>query len=567
MKNTTSIQRKHMSLFRKGMLTVSVSMFCFFSLACAEKEPIDEDDIDPAINPPITFVEDDEEGTSAEDKTGFPDFGYNEDPLAFPGAEGYGRYATGARGSSQREIYRVTNLNTSGNGSFKDAISKENRIIVFAVAGVLDMKKETYVLKDNQTLLFETAPGDGFELYNGRVSSSGASNLIVRYMRVRMGRQYSGSDDDDAGGCANGENQIYDHCSFTWGCDENFSLNRDGKAPLRNITLQNSIIGQGCQNHSCGGLIQTNLEEEEGITIYRNLLIDNKTRNFKVKGLNQFVNNVVYNWGNGAAYNMGGESKGTSNTTIVNNYFIKGSAYTWVNTAFLQSETDKSMFDDETKYHYNGEGLDKNKMPIYYADVYQQVSPTQPFTGGDGTGDFYSYITGNFYDENKNGKLDGIELTRANWNTYCSKAYPIFLEKADEKHPTIKNQTTATEAYNYIVEKVGAYLPHRDNVDRFMIEEELLSLGTKGTILRNQQVVQQYPLANTWQNMDTTNNIIDTDGDGLPDDFEDKWGLDKKNKYDAIRTANNGYLNIENYAFSLEYPELYEKAYQKWINH
>ena len=66
--------------------------------------------------------------------------------------------------------------------------------------------------------------------------------------------------------------------------------------------------------------------------------------------------------------------------------------------------------------------------------------------------------------------------------------------------------------------------------------------------------------------MDSSNNIVDTDGDGIPDEFEDKWGLNKKNKYDAVRTANNGYTNIENYALSLEFPEIYEEAYKKWIN-
>ena len=277
MKNTTSTRRKSIFLKKLGMLAVFSPIFLSLFSACADTEPIDEDETDPSINPPITFVEDDEETPTEADGIKY------RLPLAFPGAEGYGRDTKGARNSDKIEIYHVRNTNNGGTGSFKDAISESNRIIIFDVAGVINMNKEVYVLKSNQTILFQTAPGDGIELYNGRVSSSGASHLIVRYMRMRTGRQADGGDNMDAGGVANGEYQIYDHCSFTWGCDENFSINPDGKGTRpQNITLQNSIIGQGCMNHSCGGLIQTN--ENEGITIFRNLLIDNKTRNFKVKG-------------------------------------------------------------------------------------------------------------------------------------------------------------------------------------------------------------------------------------------------------------------------------------------
>lgn len=226
-------------------LVLALGMLPF--LACAETEPIDEDDIDPAINPPITFVEDDDELPSEETPDGpFPDLGYGiETTYAFPGCVGHGRLTKGARAARKPTLYRVTNLNSSGPGSFKEAISQPDRIIVFGVAGVIDMKKETYVFKNNQTVLFETAPGDGIELYNGRVSSSGAQELIVRYMRIRMGRQYSGSDSGDAGGLSSGKNQVFDHCSFTWGCDECFSINADNKGTRpQNITCRTPSSGR-----------------------------------------------------------------------------------------------------------------------------------------------------------------------------------------------------------------------------------------------------------------------------------------------------------------------------------
>ena len=544
MKNTVFFQKKACPIAVRCL--TSILYFFLFSLsslaACVDKEPVDEEDADPAINPHSSYLEEEESGGNTSSGPAFPVLA-NYAP-AFPGAVGYGRNADGARGSNNREIYVVTNLNNSGAGSLRDAVSQANRIVVFNVSGVIDLNKEVLVFKDNQTVLFQTAPGDGIELYNGRTSSTNANNLIVRYMRMRTGRQVSGSDNIDAGGAAYGHDQIYDHCSFTWGTDECFSLNND-KQPkgLYNITLQNSILGQGCQNHSCGGLVQTS--DKEGVTVFRNLL-------------NQSVNNVIYNFGNGAAYNMGGESSVHSNTVIENNYFIKGPAYTWVNTSYPIATTDKSMFDDETKYHYNGISSDNNN---YLADTYQQVNPTKPFIGGNGDGDFDTYCVGNYYDNDKDGTLNGFEITQSNWQTYCS-ATPVFLSKPDSQHSEISIKTSATEAYHWIVENVGPVLPNRDLVDKFMIDE-LTSLGTKGTIFRNQNIETQYPLAKTWQNINVGTARKDTDGDGIPDDFEDKWGLNKNNAGDAVRIAENGYTMIENYAFSLEFPDEYEKAWKE----
>ena len=523
-------------------LVLALGMLPF--LACAETEPIDEDDIDPAINPPITFVEDDDELPSEETPDGpFPDLGYGiETTYAFPGCVGHGRLTKGARAARKPTLYRVTNLNSSGPGSFKEAISQPDRIIVFGVAGVIDMKKETYVFKNNQTVLFETAPGDGIELYNGRVSSSGAQELIVRYMRIRMGRQYSGSDSGDAGGLSSGKNQVFDHCSFTWGCDECFSINADNKGTRpQNITLQNSIVGQGCMNHSAGGLIQTN--DNEGITIYRNLLIDNGTRNFKVKGLNQYVNNVVYNWGSGGAYIMGGDSQGHSSTVIENNYFITGPCNVWRNTA--AAEVDPDIIGDESQCIPSGSD------GRYYM-VLRKEKPSKPFSrGNDG---FDTYCRGNYYDSNTNGVLDGVEITDANWDTFHSFR-PTFLSAPSSLHPKLEAMSAA-DAYEWVVQHVGASLPRRDRVDAFMIDE-LTSLGTKGTILRATRNTTQYPIADTWQQLDTANNVKDTDGDGMPDEWEDKWGLNKQDASDAVKVASNGFTNIENYCFSLEYPDKY----------
>ena len=130
--------------------------------------------------------------------------------LAFPGAQGWGRFATGGRGGS---VYHVTNLNDSGTGSLRDAASQPNRIIVFDVSGVIRINSRI-VFKNNLYVAGQTAPGEGITVYGDGVSFSGADNIIVRYMRFRMGAV--GTKDKDAAGIANGKNMIFDHCSFSW---------------------------------------------------------------------------------------------------------------------------------------------------------------------------------------------------------------------------------------------------------------------------------------------------------------------------------------------------------------
>jgi len=476
----------------------------------------------------------------------FPDYG---EALAFPGAVGHGRYATGGRGG---KIYRVTTTDLTGEGSISEAVSEENRIIVFDVAGRIDLDKKTLVLKSNQTLLFQTAPAPGIELYNGRVSSSGASDLIVRYMRVRCGRQASGKDNLDAGGLASGKDVIYDHCSFTWGVDENFSINADNKGTRpQNITIQNCIIGQGCMNHSAGGLLQTNADE--GVTIYRNLFIDNGTRNFKIKGLNQYVNNVIYNWGEGA-YIMGGDSEGESDTQIENNYFIYGPCKVWRNT-----EIAKVPEEVKNNPEICSPATDS---PSKFLEVLSQEKPSTPFTRGNEG--FSTYCVGNYCDNNLDGQLNGEEITQANWGSYYNdpEKLPTFLPMPNKLHPALGDGLmTAADAYAWIVENVGATLPARDRVDAFMIEE-LQSLGVKGTIFRDQRKALQYHyddgtgVFDAWMaDFDTpvtATRPTDTDGDGMPDEWEEAHGLDKDDPDDAALLSENGYCNLENYLFELE---------------
>ncbi|MEY4488885.1 MAG: hypothetical protein RIQ79_1393, partial [Verrucomicrobiota bacterium] len=163
---------------------------------------------------------------------------------AFPGAEGFGAAALGARASASPTVYHVTNLNDSGTGSFRDAVSASNRIVVFDLGGIIKIKTPV-VVSANLTIAGQTAPGGGITVYGNRISFSGANNTICRYVRFRMG--IDGDDGADAMGLANGNDMIFDHISASWGRDETFSIS--GDTAVR-ITIQDSIIAQGLRIHS-----------------------------------------------------------------------------------------------------------------------------------------------------------------------------------------------------------------------------------------------------------------------------------------------------------------------------
>ncbi len=412
-----------------------------------------------------------------------------ESILAFPQAEGFGRYALGARASDTREVYHVTNLNDSGTGSLRDAVSQPNRVVVFDVGGIIKITSRI-VFSKNLYVAGQTAPGDGVTVYGNGVSFSGADNIIVRYMRFRMG--IKGDSGKDAAGIANGQNMIFDHVSVAWGLDENFSINWDSKGTEpTNITIQNSIIGQGVMVHACGGLIQT----AGGVTLFRNLYIDNKTRNPKVKGLNQFVNNVVYNWGSGGGYILGGDSEGPSWGVIEDNYFIKGPV-TGETSAFVR-----------------------------------------------GNANFQVRHKGNMLDYETDGTLSGTVATDDIYGPVTLVGQQETFADAPQVHPVINQSTTAEEAYQWIVKNVGATLPTRDAVDTYMIDE-LTSLGNKGTLINGEA---DLGLTNGVGYVFDAPKTLDTDNDGIPDTWEEANGLNKNDVNDATIIGTDGYMNIERY--------------------
>ncbi|OGM43260.1 pectate lyase C [Aspergillus bombycis] len=393
--------------------------------------------------------------------------------IAFPGAEGFGANAVGGR---QGEVYVVSNLNDSGEGSLRDAVSQSGRIVVFSVGGVIEITDRIVVSKQ-VTILGQTAPGDGITVYGNGWSFSNADDAIVRYIRIRMGK--GGSSGKDAMGIADGKNMIFDHVSVSWGRDETFSINGD----VTNVTIQNSIIAQGLQTHSCGGLMQT----DGGVSLFRNLYIDNKTRNPKVKGVNEFTNNVIYNWGGGGGYIAGG-SEGESNVNVIGNYFISGPSTSV--TAFTR-----------------------------------------------GNENFHAYVETNYYDSDKDGTLNGSELGVASSN-YGG----MDLVTAKYDYPAVASVLSPDDALTYVTKYAGASKV-RDSVDTQLIAQ-VESYGKDGALISDEADMGGAG------DLDQGTAPTDTDGDGIPDDAEAELGTDP-NTADSMELDASGYTYLEVWANSL----------------
>jgi autotransporter-associated beta strand protein len=234
---------------------------------------------------------------------------------AFPGAEGYGAYAVGGRGG---DVYHVTNLNSSGAGSFAEAISTvpaAGRTIVFDVSGYIRIPNGSGGLRmtaSKVTIAGQTAPGDGIGFFNNFFRISG-DDIVIRHVRFRHGKYGSGGDCIDLdSGCLNA---VLDHVSLQFSTDENMS---SFGSPPENLTLQYSLNAWGLESHSCGGLWDQN-----HATSHHNLWAHNHTRNPKSRpgGLLEWINNVTFDWDIG--FIMGdSETNASWKANVINNYFI-----------------------------------------------------------------------------------------------------------------------------------------------------------------------------------------------------------------------------------------------------
>jgi len=446
-----------------------------------------------------------------------PATSFAQNQLAFPTAEGYGKYTVGGRGG---KVYEVTNLNDSGEGSLRAAVqAKGPRTVVFKVSGTIDLKSDLRIKNPNITIAGQTAPGDGIALKRYPLMIS-ADEVIIRYIRVRFGDE-SGQD-SDAISSRYTKNIILDHVSASWSVDETVSIYH-----CENVTVQWCLISESMFNsnhvkstHGFGGIWGSNYS-----TYHHNLLAHHTSRNPRFAsgcGNTDYRNNVLYNWGYQSCYGGEKQQKGNakfnfSNINMVANYYKPGPA-------------------------------------TRPGEVSHRIANPSTRDGAPDSGKWY--IADNVVEGN-------ATVTADNWNGGVQP--PQFAFKLDEPWPSMAiNQQTAEEAYKSVLENAGATLPKRDAVDARIVDETHNGYATYEGLTYKQKnpvpdkskkcgIIDSQTDVGGWPELKSATAPTDTDHDGMPDEWEIRKGLDPKNAADRNNVAADGYTMLEKYLNSIEF--------------
>ena len=452
----------------------------------------------------------------------------HKETLAFPGAEGGGMYTTGGRGG---KVIHVTTLADSGTGSLRAALNESGaRTIVFDVSGIIELKSALSIKNGNVTIAGQTAPGDGICIKNYELKFENADNIIIRFIRFRMGDEAK-READALWGRYN-RNIIIDHCSMSWSTDECSSFYANEFFTMQwcilTESLRNSVHGKG--KHGYGGIWGG-----KNASFHHNLLANHDSRNPRIdhpqiygnyvethRGNVDYRCNAVYNWGSNLTY--GGED-GWFN--IVNNYYKPGPA----------SSDRKYFVDAYGSYVKDG---------TTYADSYPQM-----------------YLSGNVNTEHP-------ELGAANdastiyWHNGAGYGnYNNLMTSALEiDGPQQKNVYTTTHSaeasFNTICQYAGASL-RRDIVDDRACGDARNGTatykdggnGSKDGIIDTQTAVGGWPVYTaTSEEMAA---VKDTDGDGMPDWFEKEFGLDASKASDSADKTLDSYGRYTNLEMYLHY--------------
>jgi hypothetical protein len=396
--------------------------------------------------------------------------------LAFPEALGFGALATGGRGG---KVYHVTNLNDSGTGSFRDAVSGSNRIVVFDVSGYISLKTAVSV-SSNITIAGQTAPGQGIGIKGGEVSCAKKSNIIIRYLRIRPGSE-TASTSDDALSLYLANNVMLDHCSFEFAPWNNIDgVGDSDKGLVTNISFQNCLIANPTGQQFGAHCESVNSDW----SWYYNAFVNSHNRNPLDKTNSVFVNNICYN--NEASYTTHTSTKFKHD--LVNNYFVYG--------------------------------------PVASKNTWFQVDKNQ-----------IMYYTGNMLDGNKDGNLNGSTTTPYFYQGACT-----ILDKAWSTVTTSNPIYTAATAFRLVASQSGT-LPY-DELDQ-MIWDEVRSLKNGPSSLYTTQTATGLG-NNGYGTIKTGSKMTDTDGDGMPDYWEQTNDLSTTTD-EAMTVGKDGYTNIERY--------------------
>jgi hypothetical protein len=440
----------------------------------------------------------------------------SEEAFAFPGAEGFGRNATGGRGG---KVIFVTNLNDTGEGSLRAAIqSFGKRYVIFKVSGTIALKSTLNINNGDITIAGQTAPGDGICLKDFPVNVN-ADNVIIRYLRFRMGDE--AQQEGDALGGRFHKNIIVDHCSMSWSTDECVSFYAN-----ENTTVQWCIISESLRNsvHDKGAHGYGGIWGGRNASFHHNLIAHHDSRNprlgeeagkaFALTDLVDLRNNVIYNWGSNSAY--GGEAM---NVNIVNCYYKPGPA---------TLKTERIM------------AIDKNK--VEGTEVYNLW------------GKFY--INGNVVEGSSRATEDN--WTYGVYNQFHS-TYGTVSEadkaamKLAEPHAINNNVTTHTAevAYERVVAYGGASLK-RDAVDARVIDNVInKTYSFTGSNGSTNGIIDTQSDVGGWPELTQSLPLANTSGDGIPDDWKISHKLDPFKFQANGHDLSTGYENIEVYFNSL----------------
>lgn len=427
---------------------------------------------------------------------GAPNVPSTNEPIAFPGAEGYGRYALGGRGG---RVIKVTHLGDDGPGSLRAAVQAHGpRTIVFDVSGYIDLVRDLDINRGFITIAGQTAPGDGITL-RGHSLNIKADHVVVRYIRVRPGA--AANIETDAISIFRGRNVIVDHCSASWATDETLSISPSRKSSMRsldNITVQWSIIAESLNDsvhakgkHGYGSLVRGS--DGARYTMLHNVWAHHQARmprpgNYlpldvdPIGPLIDFRNNVFYNWGgNYSGYNADTES--TARYSFVGNHYIAGPD-SRRNIAFDESNTNARLYFSNN--WMNGD-------PVNDVDAVLNLPP--------------EYI----------------------------------LEGADFDHG-YRVAPAGLDAIERVLDGAGASLA-RDPIDRRIMADVRAGTG---------RIIDAISDTPGWPELSSGSAPRDSDGDGMPDAWETAMGLDPSNPADGPADRDgDGYTNLEGYLNSL----------------
>ncbi len=433
--------------------------------------------------------------------------------LAFPGAEGYGRFARGGRGGV---VVEVSNLNDSGPGSLRDALTGNYgpRTVVFTVGGLFELNSDVTITQPYITVAGQTAPGKGMCTKGYALGASGAKDLIIRHIRSRPGN-ISGTTLNGSG-LAGVDHAIMDHCSISWGIDEEMSTRN-----AKNVTLQRTLISEalniaGHQNYPPGTKhgYAASIGGDVG-SFHHNLLAHNEGRNWSLaggldgsgfyQGRLDIFNNVVYNWGHRAT------DGGAHEVNFVNNYYKPGAATTF----FYALNAQYDAFPGTQQYYFAG-----NVMPGHF----QLSNETAGREATDGNGtvptDYSPWVDAPFF-------------------------------------PSYAEIQTATNAYKRVLSDVGCTQPMIDDHDARVIRETIDGTYTytgTGPYGGAPGLPNSQDDVGGWENYPTDFRPanFDSDHDGMPDWWEEIKGLNPDSTAGDFTESNadpdgDGYTQLEDY--------------------